>query len=142
MTPGESLATVTDLDPDATFRVNPEFVVAAFDDQVLLCHLGGGQALIFNRSAGLILDLIDSRCSAAEIRELLQRAYPESAEDAALDVDRTLRYLLLHGALESSPPIDVETSPSPSRGRDDVVGEQESGAPLKKSQSSLPTGSL
>ncbi len=124
MTPGESSGSVIDLDPDATFKVNPEFVVAAFEDQVLLCHLSGGQALIFNRTAGLILDLIDSRCSVVEIREMLQRAYPESAEDAGLDVDRTLRYLLLHDALELSPSTEVEGSMRSALPGEHVGGEQ------------------
>ncbi len=93
--------TAIDLDPDGVFRLDPEVVSATFDDQVVLYHLGDGRTLTLNQAAGLILELIDSRCSAAEIREVLQRAFPESAGDVGHDVDHTLRYLLRHGALES-----------------------------------------
>ncbi len=86
---------VVTLDPDAVYSVNPEFVIATFDDQVLFYHLHGGYDLNLDQPAGLILELVASRCSIAEIREMLQRAYPESSED----VDRTLRYLLRHRVL-------------------------------------------
>ncbi len=89
-----------DLDPDAVYALDPRIVRATFDDQVVLYHLGKRRALTLNQSAGIILELIDSRCRAAEIRELLERAYPESAADVGRDVDRTLRYLLRHGAIE------------------------------------------
>ncbi len=86
---------------DAVFGIHPEIVRAVFGDQVVLYHLGDGRAITLNQTAGIILDLIDSRCSAAEIHELLERAYPESAAGVGRDVDRTLRYLLRNGVLES-----------------------------------------
>ncbi len=85
-----------DLDPDDAYALDPRIVRATFDDQVVLYHLGKRRALTLNQSAGIVLELIDSGCQAAEIRELLERAYPESA-DVGRDVDRTLRYLLRHG---------------------------------------------
>ena len=84
------------LEPGDVFSIDPQVVSATFGDQVVLYHFGEEQALTLNRTAGLILELIESRCPVAEIRELLQGAFPEST-DVARDVDRTLRYLLRHG---------------------------------------------
>ena len=88
-------------DPDGVYAINPEVVTAAFGSQVVLYHLNEGRALTLNQTAGIILELIGSGCAAAEIRQLLRRAYPESAEDVGRDVDRTLSYLLEYGALDS-----------------------------------------
>ncbi len=93
--------TANDLDPVGVFRIHPEYVGAAFDDQVLLYHLNRGETISLNATAGLILELLDGERSAAQVRQLLQETYPESAEDVGRDVDRTLRYLLQHGALDS-----------------------------------------
>ncbi len=93
---------VTELDPGGVYSISPEVVSATFDDQICLYHLGEGRAMTLNPTAGIILELIDGRRPAAEIRELLQAAYPESSEDVGRDVDRMLRYLLRHGALESA----------------------------------------
>ncbi len=92
----DSSSEAIDLDPDDAYALDPRIVRATFDDQVVLFHLGKRRALTLNQSAGIILELIDSRCRVAEIRELLERAYPESP-DVGCDVDRTLRYLLRHG---------------------------------------------
>ncbi len=88
-------------DSDDVFRINPEYVVATFDDQVLLHHLNRDHTLSLDRTAGIILEHMDGQCSTAEIRELLQRAYPESS-DIECDVDRTLRYLLEHEVLDTT----------------------------------------
>ncbi len=98
MTRDHSSGAAIELDPDGGFRDNPAYVSATFDDQVVRYHLGTHQAPPLNQSAGIILDLIGSRCSTAEIHDLLRRAYPESA-NLGRDVDRTLRYLLRHGAV-------------------------------------------
>ncbi len=104
MTKGPASGAAIDLDPDGVFSLHPEVVVAAFDDQVLLYHLNKGRALTLNQTAGIILQLIDSRCTTAEIREVLREAFPESADEVESDVDRTLRYLLKNGALDASSP--------------------------------------
>lgn len=84
------------LDPGDVFSIDPQVVSATFGDTVVLYHLGEEQTLTLNQTAGIILELIDSRCPVAEICELLQAAFPESA-NVVRDVDRTLRYLLRHG---------------------------------------------
>ena len=98
---GRSLSS-GDPDPEAVYTVNPEIVVAAFDDQVLLHHLNRGHTFSLNRTAGIVLELMDGEHSMAEILEILRQAYPESAEDITGDVLRTLRYLLEHDALDVS----------------------------------------
>lgn len=90
-----------DLGPDSVFEITPEVVIAAFDDQVLVYHLDEDRTLTLNPAAGLILEWIENRCSRAEIHELMRRACPDSPDDVARDVDRTLRALREHGALES-----------------------------------------
>ncbi len=85
-----------DLDPERVFSVNPEYVSAAFDDQVVLAHLNHGKTISLSATAGMILDLLDGCRTTAEIREQLQSVDPASSQD----LDDTLRYLLQHGALD------------------------------------------
>ena len=58
MTRGRPDAAI-ETDPEGVFRLRPEYVRAAFDDEVLLHHLGRGETLSLNLTAGIILDLMD-----------------------------------------------------------------------------------
>ncbi len=102
MTGDRRPATATDPDLDGVFSLHPEVVSAVFDDRVLLHHLNRGETYTLNRTAGLILELMDGERSTAEIRQLLREAYPEAADDVERDVVRTLRYLIERGALDAS----------------------------------------
>ncbi len=101
MTRDRGSGRAVDLDPTGVYTLNPECVAGTFDGRVVLYHLNQGRALTLNRTAAIVLELMDGERSTAEILEVLRQAYPESADDIARDVDRTLRYLLEHDALET-----------------------------------------
>ncbi len=90
-----------DPDPDSAFRINPEYVVATFDGQVLLYHLNRGHTISLDHTTGIVLEQMSGRCSMAEIRELLLAAYAGPPEDLERDIDRTLRYLLKHDVIDA-----------------------------------------
>lgn len=71
----------------------------ALDGEIVLLHPARNIILHSNQSGALIWSLCDGQRSVAEIAELLSAAYPESAEDIAVDVPQTIQELLSHGAL-------------------------------------------
>ncbi len=90
------------LEVAGVFDLNPLYDVIAMEDRVVLYKLERTHTLALSATAGLILELMDGRRSAAQIRTLLQEAYPESAAEVGRDVDHTLAQLLENGAIERS----------------------------------------
>ena len=87
-------------------------------DRVVLFKLERTHTLVLSATAGLVLQLMDGRRSAAQIRTLLQEAYSESAADVGRDVDHTLAQLLESGAIEKSellPGADVPPVAGPEK---------------------------
>lgn len=77
----------------------PGFQMEALDGEIVLLHPARNVILHSNQGGALIWSLCDGQRSVAEIAELLSAAYPESAEDIALDVPQTIQELLSRGAL-------------------------------------------
>lgn len=80
-------------------RPAPGFQMEALDGEIVLLHPARNVILHSNQGGALIWSLCDGQRSVAEIAELLSAAYPESAEDIALDVPQTIQELLSRGAL-------------------------------------------
>ncbi len=85
---------------EGVFCLSAGYDVITLDDRVVLYRLERTHTLALSATAGIVLELMDGRRTVAQIRQLLQEAYPESAVDVGLDVDRTIRELLAGGALE------------------------------------------
>lgn len=80
-------------------RPAPGFQMETLDDEIVLLHPARNLILHSNQGGALIWSLCDGRRSVAEIVELLSAAYPESADDIAVDVPQTIQELLSRGAL-------------------------------------------
>lgn len=80
-------------------RPAPGFQMEALDGEIVLLHPARNLILYSNQGGALIWSLCDGQRSVAEIVELLGAAYPESADDIAVDVPQTIQELLARGAL-------------------------------------------
>jgi hypothetical protein len=87
---------------ECALRLHPDIDVAVSGDEIVFSDPASGQILSLNPTAAVIVDLLDGERSIAEVKSLLQAAYPESAEIVARDVEQTIASLLRHGALVNS----------------------------------------
>ncbi len=86
-------------EPEGVLGLSPGYDVINLEDRVVLFKTERTQTLALSATGGIILELVDGRRTVAEIRELLQAAYPESAGEIARDVDHTLGHLIRSGAV-------------------------------------------
>lgn len=77
----------------------PGFQMETLDNEVVLLHPARNLVLHSNQGGALIWSLCDGQRSVAEIVDILSAAYPESADDIAVDVPQTIQELLARGAL-------------------------------------------
>ncbi len=87
---------------DVVLQLAPDYEVTKQDDRVVVRNPKRDHTIQLSGTAALILRLMDGRRSTAEIRELLQASYPESAEEIARDVERTVVRLLRGGVIQAS----------------------------------------
>ena len=81
-------------------RRRQDVLVDRLDDELLLYHPTLETAVYLNETAFLVWQLCDGRRSVAEISELLEGAFPGTAESIVSDVDVSLRSLAERGVIE------------------------------------------
>lgn len=69
------------------------------EGEIVLLHPARNIIIHSNQGGALIWSLCDGQRSVAEIVDILGAAYPESADDIAVDAPQTIQELLSHGAL-------------------------------------------
>ena len=77
----------------------PGFQMETLDDEIVLLHPARNLIFHSNQGGALIWSLCDGQRSVAEIVDILSAAYPESADDIAVDVPQAIQELLARGAL-------------------------------------------
>lgn len=75
------------------------FQMETLEGEIVLLHPTRNIIIHSNQGGALIWSLCDGQRSVAEIVDILGAAYPESADDVAVDVPQTIQELLARGAL-------------------------------------------
>jgi hypothetical protein len=88
---------LADVLPDDVFGRHPDWGIEVSGLRMMLTHRESGQ-IALDGPAAMVLGLVDGERTAAEIRALLQTAYPDVA-NLPRDVDRTLVELARWGAI-------------------------------------------
>ncbi|BDD87741.1 PqqD family protein [Desulfofustis limnaeus] len=81
-------------------RVNPDYLVEPFDNEVVLFTLNGGQVVSLNQTAHLVWRLCQQKMAVGEMIELLTEAYPDQADVIRADVVTALTTMAEHGIIE------------------------------------------
>ncbi|MBI3796007.1 MAG: PqqD family peptide modification chaperone [Deltaproteobacteria bacterium] len=81
-------------------RHSVDYQLEAFESELLLYHPAKTQAVYLNETAALIWRLCNGQRSVAEIKTLLQDAYPEMSDEIAQDLQTTLEQFVSCGALD------------------------------------------
>jgi pyrroloquinoline quinone biosynthesis protein D len=71
-----------------------------FGDELVLYHFTTTQVVYLNDTASLIWRLCDGRRSIADIKTLIQEAYPSAPGQVEADLRRTLAQFVESGAME------------------------------------------
>ena len=77
-----------------------DYRLEMIDDELLLFHPGQNRIIYCNTTASLVWQLCDGERTGHDIVDLLQIAFPESAETITADVQTTLKNFSQHGAIE------------------------------------------
>lgn len=81
------------------FRVNPDFKVEKFDNEVLLYAVSNTKGIYLNETANLVWEMCGKSQSVKDIIDTLQELYPEQAEAIASDVLAAVKSLVEYKAL-------------------------------------------
>ncbi|OQX20517.1 MAG: hypothetical protein BWK76_01095 [Desulfobulbaceae bacterium A2] len=81
------------MDDQRRLKMNADFALEQFDDEVLLYSLDRCRAVYLNTTASLIYGLYSAGQSEEEIVALLEEGFPEQKECIREDVTSTLRQL-------------------------------------------------
>jgi hypothetical protein len=81
------------------YRVNPEFKVEKFDNEVLLYAVSNTTGIYLNETAYLVWKMCESGASIEEIITLLQEEYPEQRNEIRKDVTAAVTSLAASDAL-------------------------------------------
>lgn len=80
-------------------RLNPEFKVEKFDNEILLYAISNTKGAYLNETAYLVWEMCAKNHSIAEIIAILQKAYPQQKEAVREDVIAAIDSLVDTGAL-------------------------------------------
>lgn len=108
--------TLGDVLPGDVLRLGLEWEVVRTGDRAMLIHRESGQ-LALNETAAMVVGLLDGERTAAEIRAVLETAWPETAATIGQGVDAILANLVdlgvLIGSLSRSASVCVRQAPAP-----------------------------
>jgi len=88
------------MDDNAVLRPTGRYRQEDFGDEVALYDVETSEVINLNESATLVWRLCDGEHSVADIRGLLQAAFPDASAQIEEDLRATVGKLLKHGALE------------------------------------------
>lgn len=83
------------------FRVNPEFKVEKFDNEILLYAVSNTKGIYLNETAYLVWEMCGKGQSVKDIIDALQEVYPEQADAIGSDVLSAVTSLVENKALVS-----------------------------------------
>jgi len=92
---GESM-----MDDGSIPRPSPRFQLEDFGDEVVLYDFATTQMVYLNDTASLIWRLCDGQRNIADIKSLLQKAYPAASDQIEYDLRATLEQFVSYGAVE------------------------------------------
>jgi hypothetical protein len=81
------------------YRVNPEFKVEEFDNEILLYAVSNAKGIYLNETAYLVWKMCESGTSIEEIITFLEKEYPEQKNDIRKDVITAITSLAASDAL-------------------------------------------
>ena len=80
-------------------RPSRDYKMEMLDGEIVLFHHAGLKIMHSNHTGALIWQLCNGQRTVVEIVQLLSVAYPDSAEQIAVDVPEILISLAAHGAI-------------------------------------------
>lgn len=83
-------------------KVNPDYLVEQFDNEVVLFSLNGAEVVALNQTAHLVWRLCHEDLNVQDMIDLLSDAYPDQAEEIRADVLAALKTMAEHGIIELS----------------------------------------
>lgn len=81
------------------FKLNPEFKIEKFDNEILLYAISSTKGIYLNQTAHLVWELCAQNHSIAEIIAFFQETYPQQKENVRKDVITSIKSLVEAEAL-------------------------------------------
>lgn len=81
-------------------KINPQFTVEKFDDEILLYTDAGAQAVYLNDAAYSVWLLCNEDMSVGQMIQSLEETYPDMKEQIRCDVLSALETLQSNGVIE------------------------------------------
>ena len=77
-------------------KINPDYLVEQFDNEVVLFTVSGGEVIALNQTAHVVWRLCQEGVTVGEMIRLLAETYPDQAGEIKDDVIAALQTMVKH----------------------------------------------